>query len=253
SAVNYCENHCYLYFNVLFILSKAVKLTPHKHRESVQHIAFKNNMAEKFDLVLVHGNFKGSLCNENKDVDLKLYLDSYKELNKFFTLMGTMFGFVSKDLNSKLDILSELHKSDNENFSTVRRLIVYEKESNLLEKKGYVSGSRTLLRLHRGLDFIRLFLKYVSELQDDQNTGDVCRTAYCQTLEKFHSFLIAKGAKLAMYTMPIKADLMNRVCGNNEEALKTAIEILPQTLDVIAIVYRIIDDLYTEHDLHALP
>lgn len=66
--------------------------------------------------------------------------------------MGTVFGFVSSDLRSKMDILDEFLKNDqNSNFESVKKMIVYEKDSSLLNKKGYVSGSRTLLRLHRGL------------------------------------------------------------------------------------------------------
>lgn len=67
--------------------------------------------------------------------------------------MGTVFGFVSKDLKAKMDILNELLKDSNksENFITVKKMIEYEKQNDLLNKKGYVSGSRTLLRLHRGL------------------------------------------------------------------------------------------------------
>lgn len=66
--------------------------------------------------------------------------------------MGTIFGFVSSDLKSKMDILSELlNKDDNSNFMTVKKMIEYEKNNKLLKKHGYVSGSRTLLRLHRGL------------------------------------------------------------------------------------------------------
>lgn len=66
--------------------------------------------------------------------------------------MGTVFGFVSNDLKSKMDILSDfINGEDGENFETVKTMIEHEKRKNLLEKKGYVSGSRTLLRLHRGL------------------------------------------------------------------------------------------------------
>lgn len=65
--------------------------------------------------------------------------------------MGTIFGFVSKDLKAKMDLLKELLVNSGENFSSVKEMIEYEKENELLNKKGYTSGSRTLLRLHRGL------------------------------------------------------------------------------------------------------
>lgn len=66
--------------------------------------------------------------------------------------MGTVFGFVSSDLRSKMDILREFLNGEQASyFETVEKMIAYEKDNNLLAKKGYVSGSRTLLRLHRGL------------------------------------------------------------------------------------------------------
>lgn len=66
--------------------------------------------------------------------------------------MGTVFGFVSSDVNSKIEILETHRQKENaEKFETFGKMLEYEKTSSLLDKKDYVSGSRTLLRLHRGL------------------------------------------------------------------------------------------------------
>lgn len=67
--------------------------------------------------------------------------------------MGTIFGFISSDVKAKLDILDEFCKNDinNDKFVSFNKMLDYEKSSELLNKKDYVSGSRTLLRLHRGL------------------------------------------------------------------------------------------------------
>lgn len=66
--------------------------------------------------------------------------------------MGTVFGFVSNDLKLKIEILEELRKKENDiKFETFSSMIDYEKSGGLLNKTDYVSGSRTLLRLHRGL------------------------------------------------------------------------------------------------------
>lgn len=67
--------------------------------------------------------------------------------------MGTVFGFVANDLKAKIDILEEMrqkHSEENE-FATFNSMIELEKSNGLLNKNDYVSGSRTLLRLHRGL------------------------------------------------------------------------------------------------------
>lgn len=66
--------------------------------------------------------------------------------------MGKVFGFVASDVKSKIEILEELRRGENgEHFSTLKKMIKYESENGLLSKSDYTSGSRTLLRLHRGL------------------------------------------------------------------------------------------------------
>lgn len=68
--------------------------------------------------------------------------------------MGSVFGFVSSDVKTKIEILESLRRTGNEiqqEFETFSSMIEYEKLNNLLTKREYVSGSRTLLRLHRGL------------------------------------------------------------------------------------------------------
>ena len=66
--------------------------------------------------------------------------------------MGSVFGFVASDVQSKLDILEEFRKGDQkDDFETVETIILFEKRENLLDNSKYVSGCRTLLRLHRAL------------------------------------------------------------------------------------------------------
>lgn len=67
--------------------------------------------------------------------------------------MGNIFGFVCSDVKSKVEILEEFRANNevSEKFVSVKTMMVYERDTELLNKKDYVSGSRTLLRLHRGL------------------------------------------------------------------------------------------------------
>ncbi|XP_019872360.1 ceramide-1-phosphate transfer protein [Aethina tumida] len=212
-----------------------------------------NENVEFFNLEVVYNNLK-SAQHEDEDVKMELYLLSYEELNKFFTLIGTIFGFVSKDLQEKMGILQDFLKNEetSEHFQTVKGMIEYEKNNNLLTKKGYTSGSRTLLRLHRGLDFILQFLKKLNEIKDDEDTCYVCRDAYNETLAKHHPFLIRNGAKIAIYTLPKRQELLNRVCGT-EEHIKNTLKLFPETLQVINQVFDRVDKIYTDNDLHSLP
>ncbi|XP_065088155.1 ceramide-1-phosphate transfer protein [Ochlerotatus camptorhynchus] len=206
---------------------------------------------EKFDLQKVHGSFERCLVGE-EDVFIDAYLEAFKELYKFFSLMGTVFGFVSSDVKEKVEILEKLrkHQDHGEQFESIQKMMDYERDGNLLTKKDYVSGCRTLLRLHRGLDFIYLFLKRLGELETaNANTCAVCQSSYNETLAQFHPWLIRKGAVMAMYAMPNRDHLLEKVCLD----ASTAIKLLPEMLAVARQVYDRTQALYTKYDLHGLP
>lgn len=191
--------------------------------------------------------------------------------NRFFQLMGSVFSFVSSDLKAKIETLESLRRQENElqeEFETFGAMIEYEKANNLLSKRDYVSGSRTLLRLHRGLGkqsaltkeskvteidllaaFIREFMHRISQLEPSEKTCYVCQSAYNDTLAQYHPWLVRKGAVVAMYAMPTREQLLNKVCIDAEKAIVA----LPNVLESAKIVYERTEKLYTEHDLHTLP
>lgn len=205
---------------------------------------------EIFNLQVVHDHFAESLL-EDDDVDLSAYLEAYRELKKFCNLMGTVFGFVGSEIGSKMDTLVELRsKHENGNFATMKTMIQYEIENNLLKDSKYVSGSRTLLRLHRGLDFIRQFLKRVGELEPHENTNSIGQEVYNNTLAKYHPWLIRKGAIIAMYVLPTREVLLQRVCGKN---VQVALDALPSMLDLTNEVYDRTERYYRDNDLLGLP
>ncbi|KAG5347101.1 CPTP protein, partial [Acromyrmex charruanus] len=201
-----------------------------------------------FDLRTVHDHFDQALV-ENDDIDLKAYLEAYNELYKFFQLMGSVFSFVSSDLKQKIEILTELKSKDAQNYMTVKSMIEYERENKLLEKTDFVNGARTLLRLHRGLDFIREFLQQLGDLADVEKTTSCCQDAYNKTLAKHHPWMIRKAAIVAMYTMPSREILFKKVCGEN---VQRNIDVLPKMLEVTADVFNRTDSIYETYQLHAL-
>ncbi|EDW01216.1 ceramide-1-phosphate transfer protein [Drosophila grimshawi] len=206
-----------------------------------------------FDIEKVAALFERSL-QEDDDVRMEDYLEAYEEIMKFFMLMGSVFTFVSSDVRSKLDILYELRKQDTDeakHFDSIKTMLLYEKEASLLHQKGYVSGSRTLLRLHRGLEFVYEFLNRLQEIADDEKSHHVCKSAYNDTLAKYHSFLIRKGAQMAMYAMPTRGDLLKRVCRNVD--VSRAVAKLPEMLQHMRIVYDRTEQLYAQEELHNLP
>ncbi|KYQ55725.1 Glycolipid transfer protein domain-containing protein 1 [Trachymyrmex zeteki] len=202
-----------------------------------------------FDLRTVHDHFDQALT-ENDDIDLKAYLEAYNELYKFFQLMGSVFSFVSSDLKQKIGILTELKNKDTQNYTTVKSMIEYERENKLIDKVDFVNGARTLLRLHRGLDFIKEFLQQLSDLADVEKTTSCCQDAYNKTLAKHHPWMIRKAAIVAMYTMPSREVLFKKVCGEN---VQRNIDVLPKMLEVTADVFNRTNSIYETYQLHTLP
>ncbi|XP_038211490.1 ceramide-1-phosphate transfer protein [Zerene cesonia] len=204
------------------------------------------------DLNYVLECFQKSL-KENDDVIIEAYIDGYNELVKFLNLIGTVFSFVSSDVKSKIKVM-EKHRTGEDSiyYESFKKMMKYEKETSLHEKNGFVSGSRTMLRLHRGLDFIRLFLKRISEAEETANTCTTCQSSYNETLAEFHPWYIRKAATLAMHALPTRPDLLKKIFGS-EDKLTEALAILPQTLQSCDEVYQRVEQLYTEFGFHDLP
>ena len=174
--------------------------------------------------------------------------------------MGAVFTFVAKDVESKITILENYHKCPDigQHYATLQKMIDYERTNNLLEKdlEERPSGARTLLRLHRALEFVSLFMMEVGRLDDDKGTSDVARTCYKKTLAKYHPWMIRKAASLAMYTMPYRYQLVERAyCGDIPDT-ETRLSITDNMNRLALIadeVFNATQKLYEDHNLLELP
>lgn len=207
-------------------------------------------MAELFEVEKVTVALEKSLKDDD-DVYLDDYLKAYKEYNKFFQSLGSVFNFVSSDVVSKIAVLEDFRYNDDnsELFASIKLMLDYEKSNEMFKNSRYVSGSRTLLRLHRGLEFILEFLMQISKLSPCDKTSAVCQVAYNDTLAKHHPWVIRKAAVIAMYTLPVQQDLLNKVCIDVDNAVLN----LPKMLRLTKTIYDRTHNLYSEFDLHNLP
>ena len=181
-------------------------------------------------------------------------------MNRFFHLLGAVFTFVANDVKSKIEILEKYSKCSEigTHYTTVQKMIEYEKTNNLLELdySKRPSGSRTLLRLHRALEFVSQFMLEVSRLEDDKGTADVARDCYKKTLSKYHPWIIRKSASLAMYTLPYRHQLVERAyCGSvpDNETRMSVSDCMNRLALVAEEVFSATHKLYDEHDLLELP
>ncbi|XP_023230399.1 ceramide-1-phosphate transfer protein-like [Centruroides sculpturatus] len=203
-----------------------------------------------FNVKLVYESFQE--CAENSDaLKMECYLTAYRELYRFFLALGSVFGFVASDIISKITILENFLKSDvGNNYATIQSMINYEKELDLLNKDNIVSGSRTLLRLHRALKFISALMRKLSCAQPHDKMAPIAQECYKQTLSKFHPWLIRNTAHLAMYSLSTCQNLIEKACGNEAENVA---EEMGKLADAADLCYDVTQSYYEEHNLLDLP
>eukprot|EP00092_Neocalanus_flemingeri_P052593 GFUD01061547.1.p1 GENE.GFUD01061547.1~~GFUD01061547.1.p1 ORF type:complete len:136 (+),score=39.86 GFUD01061547.1:339-746(+) len=135
-------------------------------------------------------------------------------------------------------------------------MVDYEIKNDLIKtkKKDDPSGSRTLLRLHRALEYIIGFLHKLEDIQDDGYCSGISREAYEATLMKYHPWVVQKAAKLAMGLLPTKKGLVAKVCPDgNEAALKKAHEDFPKAVSAMRGVYEATQVFYKDNNLLEIP
>ena len=126
-------------------------------------------------------------------------------------------------------------------------MIRYEVEYGLTTFRGRVpSGSRTLLRLQRALEFILRFIDEMSMSEDDAKSSEIAQNVYKRTLANHHPWLVQKMAGLVMYMLPSRKDLIETMCKQNYERVLILMHEVTQTGNPI---YDITHSLYKKYNL----
>ncbi|OWF39840.1 Glycolipid transfer protein domain-containing protein 1 [Mizuhopecten yessoensis] len=172
-------------------------------------------------------------------------------MKRLFGLLGSIFGFVVSDVVEKIGILRDYRKSpDGEHYISVQSMIKYEVQQNITDNKKKESGSRTLLRLHRAMEFTAQLMKDVRNAEDGGKMSSITRTAYDATLSKHHPWLIRKGVHVAMYTLPSRKQLLEKIMMANDQS---KVEDLMEAAKLQQQMYDVIQDIYKTEKLLNLP
>ena len=174
--------------------------------------------------------------------------------------MGSIFSFVGEDVKDKVGVLSNHHQCPIRglHYITIKSMMEYESGSpkERLEpgrptnKATIPSGSRTLLRLHRALEFVMLLMKGLIEAKDEDPVSNIAQDAYKQSLIKYHGWIIRNGAHYAMYALPSKIGLMEKISKHSYTDIGEYARRMTASMDL---VYKRTDELYTEFKLQDLP
>ena len=191
------------------------------------------------------------MCKQHPTV--QEYITGYKEIYKFLCLMGTVFGWVGSDVYDKVVLLEKYLAGDKqEHYRTVKSMIAFEVKNDLIKtkKKDDQSGSRTLLRLHRALEYIYEFLGSLEDIDDETSVGQVSKDAYEKSLMKYHPWIVQKAAKLGMGMLPSKKGLIQKIIPDDDQAkLEKARKDFPRAVEEMRRTYNKTQVFYKEHNL----
>uniref|UniRef100_A0A8C6BHA4 Ceramide-1-phosphate transfer protein n=1 Tax=Monodon monoceros TaxID=40151 RepID=A0A8C6BHA4_MONMO len=215
-----------------------------------------DDLESEFNLKVVLLSFKQCL-NEKEEVLLDHYLASWRGLVRcvFLNSLGTIFSFISKDVVAKLQIMEQLCGGpQQEHYSTLQAMVAYEVGSQLvdLERRSRHpdSGCRTVLRLHRALHWLQLFLEGVRTSPEDARTAALCTDSYNASLAAYHPWIIRRAVTVAFCALPTRKVFLETM---NVGSPEQAVEMLGEALPFIKRVYDISQRLYAEHALLDLP
>ncbi|NXD31635.1 CPTP protein, partial [Spelaeornis formosus] len=188
-----------------------------------------------------------SCVTEEREVLMEPYLCGWRGLIRFLQRLGAVFSFISQDAAAKVALL-ELH-CERQRPRSLQALLQLELAAGRAALRAQRdSASRTLLRLHRALRWLQLFLQGL--LSGEPRTSALCARAYDASLAAHHPWLIRKAAAVAFCALPPReAFLQSMNAGPPEEAEAVLAEALPYIADV----YGITQELLAEHELLDLP
>ncbi|XP_069500293.1 ceramide-1-phosphate transfer protein-like [Ambystoma mexicanum] len=187
---------------------------------------------------------------------LKEYLAGWEELIKFMDALGTVFGFISQETITKINIMHS-HRTGKHSaeYRTLQSMVEYELQDNVvnfkeLPRNRTPSGCRTVLRLHRALKWLELFLYKLATSTDHENTSDMCAEAYEVALARHHSWFIRQAAALAFLALPPRRALFDIVCVQEEHEAQL---VLMTTVKAIVGVYNRTQEMYSANGMLDLP
>lgn len=187
--------------------------------------------------------------------------------------LGTVASFISQQVREKVTIIRELAQQDAQmrregengqhlpgeakgnSYRSVRSMIEAELSRGLVTfHTQSPSGCRTLLRLHRALLWLQLFLQKVGEGPDASgelpNPSALCREAYHLTLAHHHSWIAQRAAELAFMAMPDREAMLQLVCVHSQQE---AGRVLGRVARAMGEVYSRTQNAFEEHGLLDLP
>ncbi|NXT18511.1 CPTP protein, partial [Syrrhaptes paradoxus] len=193
--------------------------------------------------------------SERREVLLGPYLSGWRGIIRFLHSLGAIFSFVSKDATAKVQIMEDYCRGQQkEQYVSLQSMVRHELAGGLLENQKRSgqpdSGCRTVLRLHRALRWLQLFLEGLRTAREDARTSVICTDAYNASLAAYHPWVIRKAATVAFCALPSRNAFLETM---NVGTAPEAVAMLGEALPYICDVYDITQELFAQHNLLDLP
>lgn len=170
---------------------------------------------------------------------------------RFFEHLGKVFSFVIAELTDKFKNVEEciLKDGNRNNYRTITSAVEYEKKNgiHLLNQNATLS----VLRLLRGLDFIRKLLDYIFHNQDShKKTHELAVQAYDETLAFRHKWSVRQLVKGGLFILPKKKDLLKImfIGSDPNNTRKENDRLYKEFLNLLDRVFSIIHNIYDENN-----
>ncbi|KAG5852011.1 hypothetical protein ANANG_G00057910 [Anguilla anguilla] len=159
------------------------------------------------------------------------------------------------DQEKQLEHLEADGEEEWEAYTSVRSMMRAELSRGVVNfERETGSGCRNLLRLHRSLLWLQLFLKKMAEGPDEEgrlrSPAELCREAYEQALAPHHPWLLRRAAEVAFLAMPEWDTFFRLVCVQSQAE---AAPVLDRVVRAIEEVYSRTQGALQEHGMLELP
>ncbi|XP_043933009.1 ceramide-1-phosphate transfer protein-like isoform X2 [Protopterus annectens] len=230
-----------------------LEIKPEKTDHFFEHI--RHCEGKDFQISRLVSAFE-SCVTVNNEILLKEYLSGWSELVRFMNSLGTVFSFISYETTKKMKILRDYQSGPHAiEYHTLQSMVKYELKNHIVNfheppSDETPSGCRTLLRLHRALKWLELFLFKLANSHDNEKTSDLCIDTYQYALARYHNWFVRQAAVVAFLAMPEKRELFEIVCVKDKDEAKL---VLTRTVHSLSKVYNITQKVYEKHRMLDLP
>ncbi|KAM8989718.1 ceramide-1-phosphate transfer protein [Ara ararauna] len=195
--------------------------------------------------------FRGCVT-ERRELLLEPYVRGWRGLIRFLHGLGTVFSFISREAEAKVRLMEGYCRGPRrERYVSLQTMVEYELATGLVDRrKSSDSGCRTVLRLHRALLWLQLFLEGLRTGGEDSRTAAICTDSYNASLAAFHPWIVRKAATMAFRALPSRGAFLESM---NVGSAEDAVAVLGEALPYIRDAYGITQELFARHRLLDLP